>query len=42
MNLKSANIKTFEQYSSLKEFNNHMDMWMVEYKKEFTKAELVG
>jgi hypothetical protein len=45
MNLKSGNIKTFEQYSqfsSLKEFNNHMEMWMVEYKKEFTKAELVG
>jgi hypothetical protein len=45
MNLKSGNIKTFEQYSqfsSLKEFNNHMEMWMIEYKKEFTKAELVG
>jgi N-acetylglutamate synthase-like GNAT family acetyltransferase len=45
MNLKSGNIKTFEQYSqfsSLKEFNNHIEMWMVEYKKEFTKAELVG
>jgi hypothetical protein len=45
MNLKSGNIKTFEQYSpfsTLKEFNNHIEMWMVEYKKEFTKAELVG
>ncbi|MFD2681813.1 hypothetical protein [Bacillus seohaeanensis] len=45
MNIKSGDIEAFKQYSqfsSLKEFNNHMEMWMVEYKKEFTKAELVG
>ncbi|MFD2682590.1 hypothetical protein [Bacillus seohaeanensis] len=45
MNIKSGNTEAFEQYSqflSLKEFNNHIEMWMVEYKKEFTKAELVG
>jgi hypothetical protein len=45
MNLKSSKTEAFEQYSqfsSLKEFNNHMEMWMIEHKKDFTKAELVG
>ncbi|WP_342431573.1 hypothetical protein [Neobacillus sp. FSL H8-0543] len=45
MNIKSGNIKGFEQYSqftSLKEFNTNMEMWMVEHKLEFTKGELVG
>ncbi|WML46697.1 hypothetical protein RCG23_13675 [Neobacillus sp. PS3-34] len=45
MNLKSGKIEGFEQYSqftSLKEFNSHMEMWLVEYKKKFSKGELVG
>src|SRR4051812_7163738 len=45
MNLKSGQIQQFEEYSqfkSLKEFNNHMEMWLVEYKQEFTKGEVVG
>ena len=45
MNLKSGQIEKFEEYSqfeSLKEFNHHMEMWLLEYKHEFTKGELVG
>jgi len=45
MTIKSGVIEGFEQYSqfaTLGEFNNHLEMWMVEYKKEFTKGELVG
>lgn len=45
MNLKSGKIEGFEQFSlfqSLKEFNHHMEMWMLEYKDEFSKGELVG
>lgn len=45
MTIKSGVIEGFEQYSqfaTLGEFNSHLEMWMVEYKKEFTKGELVG
>ncbi|CAM3924105.1 hypothetical protein [Mesobacillus zeae] len=45
MTIKSGTIKRFEEYSqfaTLGEFNNHMEMWMSEYKNEFTKGELVG
>jgi len=45
MNIKSGKIESFESYSqfgSLKDFNNHVEMWMVDCKKEFTKGELVG
>ncbi|EKN66890.1 hypothetical protein BABA_13417 [Neobacillus bataviensis LMG 21833] len=45
MNLKSGNIEGFEQYSqfeSLKEFNHHMEMWLLEHKSDFSKGELVG
>ncbi|MGG1397308.1 hypothetical protein ABE288_05680 [Bacillus salipaludis] len=45
MNLKSGQIQRFAEYSqfeNLKEFNNHMEMWLVEHKQEFTKGELVG
>src|SRR3954453_5621772 len=45
MNLKSGKIEGFAQYSqfsSLKEFNTHMEMWLVEYKEKFSKGELVG
>ncbi|MFK9093834.1 hypothetical protein [Bacillus salipaludis] len=45
MNLKSGSIEGFEQFSqfeSLKEFNQHMEMWLVEHKIDFSKGELVG
>lgn len=45
MNLKSSKIESFEQYSqftSLKEFNTHMEQWLLDYKNEFTKGERVG
>ncbi|NHM33694.1 hypothetical protein [Neobacillus terrae] len=45
MNLKSGNIEGFEQYSqfsSLKEFNTHFEMWMSIHKVDFSKGELVG
>ncbi|WP_074432835.1 hypothetical protein [Neobacillus jeddahensis] len=45
MNLKSGSIEGFEQFSqfgSLKEFNHHMEMWMLEHKMHFSKAEQVG
>ncbi|CAM3915431.1 hypothetical protein [Mesobacillus zeae] len=45
MTIKSGLINKFEEYSqfaTLEEFNHHMEMWMAEYKHEFTKGELVG
>jgi hypothetical protein len=45
MNLKSGNIEGFEQYSqfkNLEEFNHHMEMWMLDHKKDFSKGELIG
>lgn len=45
MNIKSGQIEGFQQYSqftSLGEFNRHMEMWYLEHKQAFTKAELVG
>ncbi|MEH7223703.1 hypothetical protein V7112_07775 [Bacillus sp. JJ1566] len=45
MNLKSGTIDQFEDYSnfsSLQEFNSHMEMWMLQYKDDFSKGELVG
>ena len=45
MNLKSGIIEVFDQYSqftSLKDFNNHLEMWLVVHKHEFSKGELVG
>lgn len=32
--------KDLSRFKSLKEFNNHIEQWMVDYKKYFTKAEL--
>ncbi|WP_260631803.1 hypothetical protein [Neobacillus niacini] len=43
MNLKSGRIECFEGYSqfkSLKEFNTHIEMWLVVKKDEFSKGEL--
>jgi hypothetical protein len=45
MNLKSGQINQFEgfsQFTSLKEFNTHMEKWLVVNKYDFTKGELVG
>jgi len=45
MHLKSGSIEGFGQYSqfsSLKEFNTHIEMWLVEYKDTFSKGELLG
>lgn len=45
MNLKSGNIEGFEQFSqfeSLKEFNHHMEMWLLDHKRDYTKGELMG
>ncbi|MDF2788297.1 MAG: hypothetical protein K0S25_1338 [Bacillus sp. (in: firmicutes)] len=45
MNLKMGSIEEFAGYShfeSLAEFNIHMEMWLLELKGEFSKAELVG
>lgn len=45
MNIKTGNIEGFEQYSQfngLKEFNTHMEMWLLEYKHEFSIGEIVG
>ncbi|MBT2658431.1 hypothetical protein J7E81_24940 [Bacillus sp. ISL-18] len=45
MNLKSGTIEGFESFShfeSLQEFNRHMEMWMLDHKKDFSKGELIG
>ncbi|WP_052404743.1 hypothetical protein [Bacillus rubiinfantis] len=45
MNIKSAAVETFEafsQFSSLKEFNHHIEMWLLDYKCDFSKSELIG
>lgn len=45
MNLKNGCIEQFEtysQFSSLKDFNTHMEMWMAVHKDNFSKGERVG
>jgi hypothetical protein len=45
MNLKNGYIEQFEsysQFSSLIEFNTHMEMWLSAYKDDFSKGERVG
>lgn len=45
MNNKSGNIHQFKELSSfkdLKELNRHTEMWLLEYKQQFTKGELLG
>ncbi|MEH7883850.1 hypothetical protein V7654_05950 [Bacillus sp. JJ1609] len=45
MQIKSANIESFEEYTqfqSLGDFNNHFEMWMADKKQYFTKGELIG
>lgn len=43
--LKSGNIEGFEkfsQFSSLKELNTHIEMWLAVHKHDFSKGELIG
>ncbi|WP_248278560.1 hypothetical protein [Bacillus sp. DNRA2] len=45
MNIKMGCIDGFAQYSqfeTLAEFNKHMEMWLLELKKNFSKSEYVG
>lgn len=45
MNLKSGSIQSFERFSqfqSLAEFHDHIERWLFNYKREFSKGELVG
>lgn len=44
-NIKSGAMEqysSYSQFSSLSEFNSHMEMWLLEYKNEFTKGEVMG
>lgn len=43
--MKSGDINQFKQlskFSDLKDFNNHIEQWMVDLKEKFTKSELVA
>ncbi|WML41512.1 hypothetical protein RCG19_07635 [Neobacillus sp. OS1-2] len=45
MHVKSGRIEGFEQFSqfeNLREFNHHIEMWLLEHKTNFSKGELVG
>jgi N-acetylglutamate synthase-like GNAT family acetyltransferase len=45
MNLKARKIEEFgefSQFESLKEFNHHIEQWMLEHKAAFSKGELVA
>lgn len=45
MAIQSGKIEQFETYSefkSLKEFNDHFEMWLAEKKQAFSKGELIG
>ncbi|MEK4873440.1 hypothetical protein N1I87_01645 [Bacillus sp. FSL W8-0102] len=40
-----GNIEQFKhlsQFTTLKDFNNHIEMWLAEYKSHFTKSELIA
>ncbi|MFE3978728.1 MULTISPECIES: hypothetical protein [unclassified Priestia] len=43
--MKSGNIEQFvhlSNFKDVKEFNNHIEQWMVDFKNQFTKSELIG
>ena len=45
MNIKSGTMEqfgSFSQYQTLKEFKDNVGQWLLDYKSEFTKGELVG
>ncbi|KZB90117.1 hypothetical protein A2U94_17845 [Bacillus sp. VT 712] len=39
---KIEQFKSLSQFKSLKDFNNNIEQWMVDYKSEFTKSELIA
>lgn len=39
---KSEQYKTLTQFKDLKDFNNNFEQWMVEFKEEFSKGELLA
>ncbi|PLT34520.1 hypothetical protein [Bacillus sp. V5-8f] len=39
---KIESFKELSQFTNLKDFNNHIEQWMIEVKKEFTKSELAA
>lgn len=36
------NFKDFSKFGTIKEFNTNVEKWLAEYKKEFSKGELIG
>ena len=45
MKIKSGTMEqfgSFSQYQTLKEFKDNVGRWLLDYKSEFTKGELVG
>ena len=45
MKIKSGTMEqfgSFSQYQTLKEFKDNVGQWLLDYKSEFTKGELVG
>lgn len=43
--MKSGNINQFKhlsQFDSIKDFNSSIEQWMVDYKSEFTKSEMIA
>jgi hypothetical protein len=45
MNIKAGSIQLFEEYSqftSVTEFNHHMEKWLLDHKEDFSKGELLG
>ena len=36
------NFKEYSQFTSLKDFNNNIEMWLAEHKSQFTKSELIA
>lgn len=42
MNLKSVDIEGFSHFESLKDFDYHIDMWLFQHKRDFSKCQLVG
>lgn len=36
------NFKEYSQFKSLKDFNNNIEQWMIEYKQQFTPSELIA
>lgn len=37
-----GNFKKLSQFKDIKDFNNHIEQWMIEFKNQFTKSELIA